>query len=664
MTPLVIRLAAGVLVTSLTFSARAEGAEATASKHPGLRFIHVGNSHSNTLRYSYGLARAAGHPQHQDEEIYVLGAPLRWNWDHPEQNKWQQKLAADKAWDSLLLLCWGGDDDNYAAKFAGEAFQANPRCQVLLYTIWPDANVDMAKPPEIRSETHTEKVAEAVAKAFPNSLRPKVIPSSLLVREIGRLADRGEVPGMKSKFEVYTDGGHLSSIGAYAVNVMVVSMLYDESPLDYPDSIVRYDANGKPVMGVFNSIPMEPATAQVLRRIVWDILCTYPPAGMTPRLAIADRLLPAAVAGQVYRHQLALLHSQGSPRWSLAEGKLPDGFSLSASGIIAGQSGAVGEYPLVVRAESGSGTVQRALRLEIAADKPPMISAPDFASIALDTYVLKELKADGGVGAKSWSLAAGALPYGLRLSSGGVLYGTPGEAGEFVFTVRVEDSNPAGSRFAERAITLRIGPADARTLSVKKVPAKVVTVDGRLAEPFWRLDQPLAVVASGKPVKQATFGAVWEEQDRRQGQGQRLVLAVKVVDGTAGKSAKDGVHIYIDGRHNKEVIYNADDTHFFVPRDHKGGWAKSVRGKVNWFTDARVQEIEGGYTVEVSLSANYFTGEGNWLPFGVKGVYGFDVAVDEEAGRQAWRGNEKLDDDTSVFGSILLVNAPAQRESH
>jgi len=236
-----------------------------------------------------------------------------------------------------------------------------------------------------------------------------------------------------------------------------------------------------------------------------------------------------------------------------------------------------------------------------------------------------------------------------------MLYGTPGETGEFTFTARVEDSNPACSRSAERALTLAINPADPQTLTVKKVPAKLVTVDGQLTESFWKLDQPLTVVASGKPVKKATFGAIWEEQERRPGQGQRLVLAVKVLDGAAGKSARDGVHLYIDGRHNKEVIYNADDTHFFVPRDHKGGWAKSIRGKVNWFTDARVQEIEGGYTLEISLSANYFTGEGNWLPFGVKGVYGFDVAVDEEAGRLAWRGNEKLDEDTSVFGTILLV---------
>jgi hypothetical protein len=36
-----------------------------------------------------------------------------------------------------------------------------------------------------------------------------------------------------------------------------------------------------------------------------------------------------------------------------------------------------------------------------------------------------------------------------------------------------------------------------------------------------------------------------------------------------------------------------------------------------------------------------------------------DVAVDEEAGRQTWRGNEKIDEDTSSFGTIVLVDEPA-----
>ena len=296
----------------------AESQAQEAGKQAGLRFVHIGNSHSQTFRLLDPLAKTAGHPQHQDDEISILGAPLWWNWDHPEQNKWKEKLGPDKPWDAMLLLCWntwtGNDKDlkdtAIAPLFAAEAYKANPQCQVLLYTIWPDANQDMEKPPEVRSEAWTEKVAEAMVKAHPNSPRPKVIPSSLLIREIGRLADRGEIPGMKTRFEVYTDGGHLSNIGQYAVLVMVCAMLYDESPLDYPDSIVRYDAAGKPLTGFFTSIFMAPETSLALRRIVWDILCTDPPAGMKPQLAVGDRWLPPAVAGQSYRHELKLLHGQ------------------------------------------------------------------------------------------------------------------------------------------------------------------------------------------------------------------------------------------------------------------------------------------------------------------------------------------------------------------
>ena len=626
----------------------------------GLRFVHIGNSHSQTFRLLDPLAKTAGHPQHMDDEISILGAPLWWNWDHSEQNKWKEKLAADKPWDAMLLLCWntwtGNERDQkdtaIAPLFAGEAYKANPQCQVLLYTIWPDANQDMEKPPEVRSETWTEKVAEAVAKAHPNSPPPKVILSSLLIREIGRLADRGEIPGMKTRFEVYSDGGHLSDVGRYAVLVMVCAMLYDESPLEYPDQIVRYDSAGKPLTGVFTSIILAPETSRALRRIVWDILCTYPPAGMRPQLAIGDRWLPAAVAGQSYRHELTLLQGQGVARWSLEKGTLPAGLSLSESGVIAGRSEEVGVYPLVVRVAAGNGSAQRALRLDIAADKPPAVVTPPLGKIGLDSYILTELKAEGGVGHKSWSVAAGKLPHGLRLSPSGMLYGTPGEEGGFSVTTRVEDSHPAGSRSAESQMKLVIGPADPRTLWIKKAPYKAMALDGQLKEPFWTTDEPVSVKVHGAPVKQARFGAVWEEQERQKGKAQSLWLAVKVLDGPAGKSKKDGVHLYIDGRHNREVIYNSDDTHVFLPR---AGWPRSLRGKPEWFIESKVTEIEGGYLMEIRIGSTYFIGEGNPVDFGARSVYGFDLAVEEEAGRQAWRGNEKLDEDTRVFGTIVLT---------
>ena len=78
-----------------------------------------------------------------------------------------------------------------------------------------------------------------------------------------------------------------------------------------------------------------------------------------------------------------------------------------------------------------------------------------------------------------------------------------------------------------------------------------------------------------------------------------------------------------------------------------------------------MHEIEGGYTVEISLGGdNYFGGEGNWLRFGPKGVYGLDVAVDEgdDTGisQQVWRGDANDAEDTSHFGTVVLTAQPAR----
>ncbi len=195
---------------------------------------------------------------------------------------------------------------------------------------------------------------------------------------------------------------------------------------------------------------------------------------------------------------------------------------------------------------------------------------------------------------------------------------------------------------------------------------KTIVIDGKPDEPFWKLDQADRQEGQRDSDKQASFGAVWTHQPRGDSKliGRQLVLAFKVLDGPKGKSPKDGIHIFIDGNHNRSVMYSGDDTHFFVPRNHKGGWAQSLQGKVNWFSDARVQEIKGGYTMEISLGGgDYLSGEGNWLPFGAKGVYGFDVAVDEGddkgISQQVWRGDAHDAEDTSHFGTIVLSPQPA-----
>jgi hypothetical protein len=235
--------------------------------------------------------------------------------------------------------------------------------------------------------------------------------------------------------------------------------------------------------------------------------------------------------------------------------------------------------------------------------------------------------------------------------------GTPGEAGEFAFTLRVRDAHPDGPREAQAAFRWTIAAASPAALAVPAVAA-APTLDGRFDEPYWSLDQKIAKRTAGAPAKTASFAAVWVPNNDWQ-KGGTVYLAVKVLDGPAGKTPKDAVHLFIDGCHNRELIYNQDDTHFVVRRDGK---TTSVKGKPNWFLKCAAAEIEGGYTLEIAVPRNYFIGAGNWLPMGPKAVYGFDLAVDEgdkELAQQTWRGTADNADDTSRFGSIVLM-APAQ----
>ena len=345
----------------------------------------------------------------------------------------------------------------------------------------------------------------------------------------------------------------------------------------------------------------------------------------------------------------------------MAGGKLPAGLSLSGDGLLSGTTAAAGEFQVTLKATDAKGSYERSLELRVSEDRPPVISEAALKPVALDDYCFVELKAAGGVGGLAWDVAEGKLPFGIQLTATGILMGTPGEAGEFRFTARATDSHPASGRAATRAFTWTIAPASSQALLVKVLKAApgakvqdLVKIDGKLEEPFWNLDQPIARKIAGAPGKKAAFGAFWVDSGK--GRGEALYVAVKVTDGPAGKTPKDAVHVYMDGRHNREVIYNADDLHVVIPR---GGKPDFVRSHTPWwFMQTAVSETADGYVVEMKIGSAYFLGKGIQIPFGAKGVYGFDLSVDEgdqAVGRQAWRGNERIDEDTSSFGSIVLT---------
>ena len=652
----------------------------------GLNVLIIGHSLTHCLRALEPLAPMVGHSKHKQMLYTHLGAGIAYHYQ-TETNQWtplswrKVYFGPDKKWDALVMSArdanWKdpkllSSDEEYAPKFAAEAFKGNPRCQVFIYGNWPEVAF-LDSPPFGNTEAHIERVAAAVDKAFPDAPKTRLMPCSLVMRELGRMADRGELPGVASRFELFDDSIHPNRFSGYAVNALVMAMLYNESPLAYPADIHPADSQGRPIRNdAHRSFQVPEETATVIQRVVWDILQTYPPAGMPSGLVIADRRLEPVIAGRPYKVELKALHAAGRCAWSIVQGALPQGLSLSQDGVLAGQSAAVGNYPLTLRLTDGKSHFERPMTLQVDQDRPPRIPDQPLKAVSLDQHVLHPLVVEGGVGHVVWTVSGGKLPYGILLSPAGVLVGSPGEEGEFTFTVKAEDAFPGGSRSTEKAFSWRIEPASPDALSVERVVVtgkpddKTVVIDGKPDEPFWRLDQAIAKKVQGAPAKRASFGMVWTHQPRGDSKliGRQLLLAVTVLDGPQGKTPKDGIHIFLDGNHNRSVVYSGDDSHFFVPRNHKGSWAQSLRGKVNWFTDARVREIDGGYTMEISMGGgNYLSGAGNWLPFGAKGVYGFDVAVDEgddkQISRQVWRGDANDAEDTSHFGTIVLTGQPA-----
>ena len=85
-----------------------------------------------------------------------------------------------------------------------------------MFTIWPGSTDDWENPSLGRTEAWPEQVKAAIEDAHPGT-SVTVAPTSRIFRELGFMADAGELPGVDSRFEFFSDGGHLNATGAYVV---------------------------------------------------------------------------------------------------------------------------------------------------------------------------------------------------------------------------------------------------------------------------------------------------------------------------------------------------------------------------------------------------------------------------------------------------------------
>ncbi len=168
--------------------------------------------------------------------------------------------------------------------------------------------------------------------------------------------------------------------------------------------------------------------------------------------SITTTSVPQAVINRNYSVTLAA--SPGTaPVWSLAQGTLPAGLTLSAGGVISGIPNTLGESVFLVRASDPNyGVAYQALELDVVLG-PLNISNTALPIATQNAAYSATFEGSGGVPPYQWSFAS-TVTLGLTLNaSNGVLSGTPASAGAFGIPVTITDS--IGENFT-RAYTLQV----------------------------------------------------------------------------------------------------------------------------------------------------------------------------------------------------------------
>jgi large repetitive protein len=219
---------------------------------------------------------------------------------------------------------------------------------------------------------------------------------------------------------------------------------------------------------------------------------------INPTLVIAATTLPGATQGVTYSAG-PLVSTGGEPPvvWTVSAGTFPPGLALNLNGSISGTPSAPGTYNFTVRAtDSGSGPAnqikERATSIVVAATAIEITTASPLPAGTMGTAYSQSLTATGGVAPYVWSEFVGQIPPGLELTSAGMLAGTPTQAGTYVFSVEVMDSEEETAR-KQFSLTIGSGALTITTLNplasgfVNQLYLQHLTASGGVEPQSWNV---------------------------------------------------------------------------------------------------------------------------------------------------------------------------------
>jgi hypothetical protein len=183
------------------------------------------------------------------------------------------------------------------------------------------------------------------------------------------------------------------------------------------------------------------------------------PDGVPPDVSAPAVTFEAVSAARIDfttdKASIATIEHGPTPALGLVE--LDGAFRLAHSRLLSGLVPGSIHY-FQISAEDAMGNLAVGALMDFQLPQAVSIETVSLPSARRGQLYDRQLSAQGGVGALSWTLVSGELPDGISLiSNSGQLSGTPTETGTFEFTVRATDAgNPASE--AEATLALRVNP--------------------------------------------------------------------------------------------------------------------------------------------------------------------------------------------------------------
>ncbi len=195
-----------------------------------------------------------------------------------------------------------------------------------------------------------------------------------------------------------------------------------------------------------------------------------------PTITLAPASLSATTVGASYSETLTASGGTGPYTYAATAGVLPDGLTLTSSGVLSGTPTDEGTFNFTISATDSSGGTgpysgSRAYTLTVAA--PVIALSPATLPPATQGVPYAQtITASGGTAPYTYSTTAGALPSGINLSSSGVLSGSPTVNGTFNFTVTATDSSTGSGPYSDsRAYSFQISAVAPPVVGSVSVPA-------------------------------------------------------------------------------------------------------------------------------------------------------------------------------------------------